>query len=133
MLKIDGVSVKLRRGVAVHRPGSVVLERGRNELARRLRRVNIADARLRVPLQFAKCDANAFAVRLPHALIATDKGGERNRLRRGERGIPSGPMLDAGDFLAVFVLVGSGGLVLDELRADSPDADLRLVERSAPL
>jgi hypothetical protein len=40
-----------------------VLKGGGNELGRRLRRVDIADTRLRIPLQFAKCYANTFAVR----------------------------------------------------------------------
>jgi len=58
----DGMSMKLRRSIAIHRAGSVMLEGGGNELGRRLRRVDIADARLRIPLQFAKCYANTFAV-----------------------------------------------------------------------
>ena len=112
----DGMSMKLRRSIPIHRAGSVMLEGGGNELGRRLRRVDIADPRLRVPLQFAKCDANTFPVRLAHTLIAAPKRGQRNGFRRGECRIPSGAMFDAGDFLAVLVLVGSCRLVLDELR-----------------
>ena len=57
-------------------------------------------------------------MRLPHTVIAAHKGGEGDGLRRGECSIPSGAMLHAGDFLAVFVFVGTCGLVLDELHAD---------------
>ena len=60
----DGMSMKLRCSVAIHRAGGVMLEGGGNELGRRLGRVDIADARLRIPLQFAKRDADTFAVRL---------------------------------------------------------------------
>jgi hypothetical protein len=46
----DHMSVKLWRGIPVYRAGSVMLEGGGNELGRRLRRVDIADSRLRIPL-----------------------------------------------------------------------------------
>lgn len=67
------MSVKLGRGVTVYRPRGVVLERGGDELACRFRRVNIADARLGVPLQFLKCYARAFAMRQANARIAANK------------------------------------------------------------
>src|SRR6202171_2870491 len=51
----DGMSMKLRRSIPIHRAGSVMVEGGGNELGRCLRRVDIADPRLRVPLQFAEC------------------------------------------------------------------------------
>src|SRR5260370_32367159 len=56
----DGMSVKLRRSIAIHRAGSVMLEGGGDKLGCRLWRVDIADARLRIPLQFAKCYADTF-------------------------------------------------------------------------
>ena len=113
----DGMSVKLRRGIAVDRAGGVMLEGGRDELAGRLRCMDVADTRLRVSLQFSKRNADAFAVRLAHTLIAAHKGGERDGLRCGECRIPTGAMFHAGDFLAIFVFVGASGLVLDQLHA----------------
>ena len=113
----DGMSMKLRCSIPIHRAGSVMLEGGGNELGRRLWRVDIADARLRIPLQFAERDADTLTVRLPHTLIAAHKRGERDGFRRGECRIPPGAMFDAGDFLAVLVVVGLCRLVLDELRA----------------
>ncbi len=55
-------------------------------------------------------------MRLSHPLIAADKRSERNRLRRGERGIPTGAMLDARHFLAEFSFIGFGNLMANELR-----------------
>ena len=66
----DRMSMKLRRSVAIHRTGSVMLKGGGNESARRLGRVDIADVRLRKPLEFAKCYAHTFTVRLADTLIA---------------------------------------------------------------
>src|SRR5208337_2509493 len=100
----DRMSMKLWRGIPIYRTGSVVLKGGGNELGRRFRRVDIADTRLCIPLQFAKCHADTFTVRLPHTLIAADKRGERNGFRRGECRIPPCTMFDAGDFLAILVL-----------------------------
>src|ERR1700679_785127 len=79
--------------------------------------MNVTDASLCVSLQFSQSHADAFTMRLAHAVVTAHKGGERDRLRCGERRIPTGAMLHAGDFLAVFVFIGSGGLVFDELRA----------------
>jgi len=113
----DGVGVKLRRSIAVHRTGSVMLKGGCDELAGRLRCMDVADARLRITLQFTERDADAFTVRLPHAIIAAHVRGQRNGFGRRECGIPSGAVLHAGDFLTVFVFVSTCGLVLDELHA----------------
>jgi hypothetical protein len=113
----DGMGVKLRRSITVNRAGSVMLEGGRNKLASRLRCMDVADTRLRVTLQFSKCNADAFPVRLPDTLIASYKGGEGDGLRRGECSIPSRAVLHAGDFLAVLVFVGARWLMLDELQA----------------
>src|SRR5580658_1861151 len=113
----DGMRVKLWCGIPIHRAGGIVLEGGSDELGRRLRRVDIADTRLRIPLQFAKRYTDALTVRLAHPLIAAHKRGQRDGFRRGECCIPPGSMFDAGDFLAVLVVVGLCRLVLDELRA----------------
>src|SRR5208337_856167 len=113
----DGMRMKLWCGIPIHRAGSIVLEGGGDELGRRLRRVNIADTRLRIPLQFAKRYTDALTVRLAHPLIAAHKRAQRDGFRRGECCIPPGSMFDAGDFLAVLVVVGLCRLVLDELRA----------------
>ena len=111
------MGVELRRGVAVYRPGGVVLEGRGDEFACRLRRVDVADPRLGVPSPTRTGrHADAFPMRLSHTLIAADKGGERNRLRRGERSIPTGAVLHARHFLAEFALVGFGNLMANELR-----------------
>ena len=55
----------------------------------------------------AKRDAHTLPMRLSHALIPADKSGKRDRLRRGERSIPTGAMFYARDFLAEFSFVGS--------------------------
>ena len=60
--------------------------------------------------------ADTLPMRLSHALIAAHKCGERNRLRRGERSIPTGAMLHARHFLAEFALIGFGDLMANELR-----------------
>ncbi len=87
--------MKLRRSIAIHRAGSVMLEGGGNELGRRLWRVDIADTRLRIPLQFAKRYADTLTVRLAHTLVAAHQRGERNGFRRGEGCVPSGAMFGA--------------------------------------
>jgi hypothetical protein len=113
----DGMSMKLRRSIAIHRAGSVMLEGGGDKIGCRLWRVDIADARLRVPLQFAECYANTLTVRQAHTLVAAHKRGERNGFRRGECRVPPCAMFDTGDFLAVLVVVGLCRLMLDKLRA----------------
>ena len=79
--------------------------------------MDVADARLRVTLQFSKSNADTFTVRLPDTVIASYKGGKRNGLWCGECGIPSRAVLHAGDFLAVLVFVSARWLMLDELQA----------------
>src|SRR6185503_18511049 len=81
------------------------------------RGMNVADARLRIPLQFIECHTHTFAMRLAHSNVAADKRRERNRLRRRECRIPSGAMLNARDLFSVFVFVGSRRLVPYELQA----------------
>ena len=70
------MGVELRRGVALDRPRGVVLEGRGDEFARRLRRMDVADPRLRVPLQLPKSHAHALPVRLSYPVIAAHKGGE---------------------------------------------------------
>jgi hypothetical protein len=110
------MSVELRRGVAVYRTGGIVLEGSRNEFACRLRRVDVADPRLSVAFQLGQGSPPALPMRLSHSLIAAHKGSERNRLRRGECGVPSGAMLHARHFLAEFSLVSFGDLMANKLR-----------------
>src|ERR1700679_19911 len=50
----DRMSVKLRRGIAVYGAGGVVFKGGGDELARRLRCMNVTDASLCVSLQFSQ-------------------------------------------------------------------------------
>ena len=78
----NGMSMKLRRSIAIDWAGSVMLEGGDNELGRRLGRVDIADARLRVPLQFAKCYADTLTVGHTNTLVAAHQRGERDGFRR---------------------------------------------------
>lgn len=109
------MSVDLRRGVAVRSPRGVVLEGSRNEFACRLRRVEVADACLRVPLQLTQGDPHTLQMRLSHALIPAHKCSERNRLRCGERSIPTSAMLYARHFLAESSLIGFRSLMANEL------------------
>ncbi len=74
--------VELRRGVAVHRAGGVMLELRGDELPGGLGGMVAADAGLRVPLQLVQGDVDGFAVRLPHPVIAADQRSQRNGFRR---------------------------------------------------
>ena len=111
------VCVKLWCCITIDRPCRIVFKRRRKKLTCILRRMNIADARLCVSLQFSKRDTHALTMCIPHANITAHKRGKRNGLRRGKGCIPSGPVLDARYLLAVFVLVGPRGLMFDELRS----------------
>ena len=90
-----------------------MLEFGGDELARRLGRMIAADPRLRVPLQFTQCFGDSGAVRLPDPVIAADKRGERYRLRGRKGCVPSGPVFDGFDGLAIGILVLEGGARAD--------------------
>ena len=90
----DGVGVELRRGVAVHRPGGVMLELRRDELPGLLGGVVAADPRVSVLLQLFKCRRDGGSVSLFDPLVSSDQGGQGDRLRRGKGRIPPGPMLD---------------------------------------
>jgi hypothetical protein len=108
--------MELRRGIAFHRSRGVMLEGRGGELARRLRLPNVADPRLGVPLQLSQRHADTLAVRLPHPVIAAYQRGQRDGLRRGERRIPPGAVLDRSNLLAVLALIGLGYLVPNKLR-----------------
>ena len=58
-----------------------MLEGRGGELARQLRGVHVAKSSLRVPFQFPQSDSDTFPVRLTDAVVASDQGGQRNRLR----------------------------------------------------
>ena len=98
------MGMKLRRRVAIDGPRGIVLESGGDEFSGRLRGMDIADPRLRVPLKFLKRCADTLAMGFPHAVIAANERGERYRLRRGKRGVPPGTMLGAGHFPAVHLV-----------------------------
>ena len=111
------MGMKLWRSISINRPRSIVLKGCCYEFSCRLRCMNIADARLRVALQFMQRNANTFTMSITHTLITTNKSSDRHRLWRRERRIPSCAMFCAGDLLAVLVFVGSRWLMLDELRS----------------
>src|SRR5580658_5055777 len=69
----DSMRMKLRCSIAVYGTSGVMLEGSGNELARCLRRMDVPDPRLCIPLQFMQCHANTFAVLLAHAIISTHK------------------------------------------------------------
>ena len=100
----DGVGVELRRGIAIDGTRGVMLELRGDELAGGFGGMVAADPGLRVPLQFVQSDVDGLAVRLADPVIAADKSGQRNGLRRGKGGIPTGAMLDGRDGLSVRAL-----------------------------
>ena len=110
-----GMGMKLRRRVAINGPRGIVLEGGGDEFPRRLRGMDIADPRLRVPLKFLKRHADTLPMGFSHPVIAAHERSQRYRLRRGKRGVPPGAMLGAGHFLAEFPVVGSRNLMTDKL------------------
>src|SRR5580658_1417829 len=109
--------VELRSSVAVHGTRRVMFERCGDELCCRLRRMNVADTRLRIPLQFAESHTHAFAVRFAHSKVSADECCKRDGLRRGEGCIPACAMFCARDLFAVLVFVSFRRLMPDELRA----------------
>ena len=111
----DNVGVELRRGVAVDRTGSVVLKGRRYELAGLLRLAHVPHARLGVPLELGQGYSNTLPMRLTHPLVAAHQRRQRNRLRRGDRRVPAGPVANRSDLLTVPVLIGSRRLVPDHL------------------
>jgi hypothetical protein len=88
-VKDDDVGVELRRGVALHRTGAVVLEPSGDPLAGGLGRMIAADAGLNVALKIIERRRDAFLMRLADAVVAANESGERDALRGTERGVPS--------------------------------------------
>jgi hypothetical protein len=70
------MGVELGRGVAFDGAGRVMLEGRGGKLARSLRRADIADSRLGIPLQFGQGRANALPVRHSYPVVAADQGGQ---------------------------------------------------------
>ena len=70
----DDMGVELRRGIAVNRSGSVMLEGRGHKLAGLLRLTDVAHPRLGVALELGQRDLNTLPVRLPHALVPADQG-----------------------------------------------------------
>lgn len=77
----------------------------RNKEACCLGSVVAADARLRVSLQFIESDVYRLAMCFPHAVVTTDKSGQRDGFRCRERRIPSGTMFDRSDRLPILSLI----------------------------
>src|SRR5216683_4148608 len=69
----DRMGMELRGDVPIHRASRIMLEFGGDEFARSLLRMVPADASLRIVLELFKGCADAFAVRLTHPIIASDK------------------------------------------------------------
>src|SRR5437867_4003293 len=99
------MGMELGRGVAVDRPGAVVLELRGRPFACGFGGMVAADARLDVALELIHCNPDALAMRFPDALVASHESRERNALRRAERRIPSGAVLHGSDCFAAFVFV----------------------------
>jgi hypothetical protein len=99
--------VELRRGVSTDRAGGVVLELRGNKLARCFGRMVAADPRLRIPLKLGERRRNRCAMGLTHPLIAANKRGQRDRLRRGKSRVPTCPVFDRfrGRAVSVFILL----------------------------
>ena len=111
----DGVGMELRRDIAIHRAGGIVLELGGDKLARGLGRMIAADAGLRVVFELVKGNADALAVRFTDAVIAADQRGERDGFGRGKGRIPSGAVLHRLDGLAIGILIFIGRSLPDKL------------------
>jgi len=86
-VEYDRVGVQLRRDIAIHRAGRIVLKLGCEKFAGGLGRMIAADAGLRVAFELVEGNANALAMRFTDALIAADQRGERDRFGRGKSGI----------------------------------------------
>jgi hypothetical protein len=109
------MSVKLRRGVAVHRARGVVLELGDDELACGFSRPIAAHAGLRISFQLIQGDTHRFAVGRAHPVIATNQRGQRNGFWRGKSRVPPGPVLDRLDCFPIWILILEGLPMLDKL------------------
>ena len=82
-----------------------MLELGGGELPGGFGGMIAADPGLRVPLQLVQGDIDRFTVCLAHPVITANKRGQRNRLGRGKRGVPTCPMFHRRDRLTLFGFV----------------------------
>jgi hypothetical protein len=78
---------------------------GSDKLARGYWRMITADASLCVVFELVDGNSDTFPVRVADAIIAADKGRERNGLRRGKARIPAGSVLHRLASLAVSILI----------------------------
>src|ERR1700722_1165317 len=68
--------MKLRRCIAIHRAGAVVLKLGRNPFASSLGGKITPQPCLDETLHFAQCDRNTVSVGITDTLVAANKGGQ---------------------------------------------------------
>ncbi len=66
------MGMELGSCISINRPCGVMLEGCCGKLASRVRRMNIADACLRIPLQLMQRNANTFTMRITHTFITTN-------------------------------------------------------------
>jgi hypothetical protein len=76
-----------------------------------------SDTGLCIVFELIKGRADAVAMRFSHAIIPTDKCRQRNGLRSGKRGVPSGSMLHCLDGLSIGILVLVGRSLSNKLFA----------------
>ena len=94
-----------------------MLELGDGPLARRLRWDIAAHARLRVFLHLVESNTHTLPVGISHPVVTANKRSKRDRLRRAERRIPSGPVLHRTHRVALRVHVLAGRLMTYQLLA----------------
>src|SRR5215469_12437145 len=109
--------VQLRRHVAFHGTGSIMLKLRRDKLRRCLWWVIAADSRLRVVLELLQRCANAFPMCIPHPVIAPDQSSERHGFGRRKCRVPSGTVLHRFDHFSVTALVLVGSALPNQLLA----------------
>src|SRR5271156_2818588 len=85
----DDVSVKLRGGITVYRPGAIVLEFCGDPISGCLRWETPSKPGLDISLHLVQRNFNTGSMGLLHAFIAAYKCRQRYAFRRGERGIPA--------------------------------------------
>ena len=111
------VSMELRGGIAIDRPGRVMLEFGCDELTGRFGGAVATEPGLRVAFQFRQSDGDSLRVRCADTVITSDQGSQRDGFGRGEGGVPPGPVLDGSGGLAISIDVFEGLAMLDKLLA----------------
>jgi hypothetical protein len=98
-----GMSVKLRRGVAIDGAGGVLLKLRGDELAGRLCRIVATDASLGVAFQRRQLSSDGLAVRFADPVIATNKSCYGDGLWCGKvASQPARFSTDLMDFPSVF-------------------------------